>query len=235
LQSQQALNDLMNETNKATPVEFEEISLDPEANLLTDETITQDQINEMKMLGMPKPESVSWERWQRIQSVRSEHELMIMMKATGSSNGKIAKELGYSDSQVSKILNTPEVKSKVSAQIHDIYGDDVKQAMKARAMKSVEVFDEVLENGKTSEKLQAAQYILDHTVGKAQQNVQVKGAILADFIVQVEQMSRDQLRDVSSNPELLTKKPHKFDNVIEQFAPSDFVVGKRSDSEKQGE
>lgn len=222
----------MNKETKADQ-EFEELSLDSSQNILTDETITQDQISEMKMLGLPKPDSVSWERWQRIQSIKSEHELMIMMKATGSSQAKIARELGYTDSQVSKVLNAPEVRAKVSKQISDIYGEDVKQAMKARALKSVEIFDEVLENGKTSEKLQAATYILDHTVGKAQQNVQVRGAILADFIVQVEQMS--QLRDVSSNPDLLTKKPHKFDNVIEQFAPSDFVVGKRSSGEKQGE
>jgi hypothetical protein len=223
----------MNETKNS--LEYEEISLDQKANILTDENITQDQIDEMKMLGLPKPDSVSWERWQRIKSIRSEHELMIMMKATGSSNGKIAQELGYSDAQVSKVLNNPEVKSKVSAQIHSIYGDDVKQAMKARALKSIEVFDEVLETGKTSEKLQAAQYILDHTVGKAQQNVQVKGAILADFIVQVEQMSKSQLRDVGSSPELLTKKPHKFDTIIEQIVPDGFVVGKRSEGEKQGE
>ena len=221
--------------NKETKPEeqFEELSLDSNQNLLTDENITQDQINEMKMLGIPKPDSVSWERWQRVQSIRSEHELMIMMKATGSSQAKIARELGYSDAQVSKVLNAPEIKAKVSSQISSIYGEDVKQAMKARALKSIEVFDEVLETGKTSEKLQAATYILDHTVGKAQQNVQVKGAILADFIVQVEQMS--QLRDVSSNPEVLTKKPHKFDNVIEQFVSGDFVVGKRSEGEKQGE
>ena len=223
----------MNETKSVQ--EFEEISFDENQKILTDENITQDQINEMKMLGIGKPDSVSWERWQRIQSIRSEHEHMIMLKATGSSNGKIARELGYSDAQVSKVLNAPEVKAKVSAQIADIYGDDVKQAMKARAMKSVEVFDDVLENGKTSEKLQAAQYILDHTVGKAQQNVQVKGNVLADFIIQVEQMSKDQLRDVGSNPDLLTKKPHKFDTVIEQLIPNDFVVGKRSVGEEQGE
>lgn len=221
----------MNETKSVQ--EFEEIDLDHNGSVLTDETITQEQINEMKMLGLDKPDSISWERWQRVQSIRSEHELMIMMKATGSSQSKIAQELGYSNSQVSKVLNAPEIKAKVSKQISEIYGDDVKLALKARAMKSVEVFDETLENGKASEKRRAAQYILDHTIGKAQQTVQVKGNVLADFILQVEQMSQSQLRDVGSNPDLLTKKPHKFDTVIEQLIPSDFVVGKRSKGEEQ--
>lgn len=215
--------------------EFEEINLDENQNILTDETITQDQINEMKMLGLPKPDSVSWDRWQQIQNIRAEHELMIKMAATGTPQKVIAQTLGYNQAQVSKILKTPEVRDQVSKEISSIYGDDYKKAFKDRFNKSMLVVDDTLENGQPKDKADMAKWVLEHTVGKAQQNVQVKGALLADFMIQVEQISQNQLRDVTSNPELLTKKPHKFDTVIEQFVPNDFVVGKRSEGEKQGE
>src|SRR5687767_12900087 len=61
-------------------IESEESLIDP--NALNDETITQDQINEFKMLGIYKPPGVSWERWQRIQDIRPEHEHMIHLAAS---------------------------------------------------------------------------------------------------------------------------------------------------------
>lgn len=207
--------------------EFEQQAIDGSGNFLTDETITQEQINEMKMLGLPKPDTVSWERWNQLQNYRIEHQHMVRLAAAGWTQGAIAKELGYTQTHVSKVLNTPEVKEEVSALMNEIYGQDFKKALKERGHNAVRALDEIMETGKNSEKIQVAQYFLDHTIGKASQTVEHKGTILADVMVQIE-----QLRNVTPDSALLTEKPSKFDNIIEAIVPSGVVVGKRTESEE---
>jgi len=202
---------------------------------LTDENITQDQINEMKMLGLEKPDGVSWERWQRLQDIRYEHELMVHLAATGMSQNRIAEELNYDPVYVSKCLNNPEIKEKINKQINEIYGTDIKKALRDRAIASIGVVDDILQNGKESERASMAKWALEHTVGKASQEIIEKKTSLTELIIRIDQMEQDQLRDVGSNPALLTKPKDHFDTVIEQMIPKDMVVGKRSTGEGQTE
>lgn len=196
------------------------------AVLPDDETITQEQINEMKMLGVAKPHTVSWERWNQIQNFRSEHHLMVKMAAVGRPQSEIAEALGYTQAHVSKVLNTPEIKAKVKKEIDSIYGDDVKNALKARAVKAVQVIDDTLDYGKPSERFTAAQYVLDHTVGKAQQTAEVKVHLLTQVMDYL-----SKLRDVSPNQNQLPQAPDPFDTVIEQVIPKNMTVGVRSNGE----
>lgn len=191
--------------------------------LPTDQTITQEQINEMKMLGMAKPDYISWERWQRIQDIRFEHEHMIHLAASGVSQMKIAEALGYDHVHVSKVLRHPDVQAAVRQRISDIYGEDHKKALKDRSMKSLEVVDEVLETGKESEKASMAKWVLEHSVGKASQDVNVKTTSLVEVIHQI-----NQLRDVPGITQSLPKPKDHFDTIIEEVIPKGMVVGKRS-------
>lgn len=203
--------------------QFTELGTSP----LTDETITQEQINEMKMLGIDKPETVSWERWTRIQNIRVEHDHMIHLAASGVPQWKIAQSLGYDQAHVSKILNTPDVRKRIQAEIQGLYGDDYKKAIKDRNMKAVGVMDDILESGKEAERASMAKWVLEHSVGKASQDVNVKTTSLVEVIHKINEMESNQLRDVGSNTEALPKPKHKFDNVIEQVIPKDMVIGKR--------
>jgi hypothetical protein len=201
----------------------------------TDETITQEQINEMKMLGLPKPRLVSWERWQRIQNVRIEHQHMIQLAAMGYPQKKIAQEMGYTDASVSKILNTPEVKSEVNKIVQETYGDNIKKAMKDRALKAVTVVDDILDNplSKSSDRLSAATYILDHTVGKPQQQINHTGNFIMEIMDEATRITK--LREANPITPELTGKPDPFDTVLEQIVPSNVVVGKRSNVKEGSE
>ena len=199
--------------------------------ILTDENISQEQINEMKMLGLDKPETVSYERWNRLQSIRYEHEFMIHLAATGMSQTAIAEAVGYDKAHVSKALNTPEIKERVRQEIEKIYGVDHKKALRDRSMKSLEVVDDILENGKESEKAAMAKWQLEHTIGKASQEIKVTKTTLTEFIVRVDQMKADQLRDVGPNTPQLSKPIDPFDTVIDQIIPKGMVIGKRSSGE----
>ena len=209
--------------------QFDEI--DPDTNVLTDQNITQDQINEMKMLGMDRPETVSSERWWRLQDIRYEHEFMIHLAATGMSQKGISEAVGYGQVHVSKALNTPEVKERIRQEIEKIYGVDHKKALRDRSMKSLEVVDDILENGKESEKAAMAKWQLEHTIGKASQEIQVTKTTLTEFIVRVDQMKADQLRDVGSSQSLLPKAEDPFDTIINEVIPKGMVIGKRSSGE----
>lgn len=215
-------------------IDLEETEFDELGNVpfvLTDENITQEQINEMKMLGIAKPETVSWERWNKLQSIRFEHEHMIMMAAGGRPQREIAEAMGYDQAHVSKILNTPEIKAKVQEEVKSIYGTDYKKALKDLNDKAIMVVSDILENGKEAEKASMAKWNLEHTVGKASQEIQVTKTTLTEFIVRVDQMKADQLRDVGPNQTLLSKEPDPFDTIIAEVIPKGMVIGKRSSGE----
>jgi hypothetical protein len=189
----------------------------------------------MKMLGLPKPPLVSWERWQRIQNVRIEHQHMIQLAAMGYPQKKIAQEMGYTDASVSKILNTPEVKSEVNKIVQETYGDNIKKAMKDRALKAVTVVDDILDNplSKSSDRLSAATYILDHTVGKPQQQINHTGNFIMEIMDEATRITK--LREANPITPELTGKPDPFDTVLEQIVPSNVVVGKRSNVKEGSE
>lgn len=220
--------------------EFEEkysaVSSQADLQVLNDDNISQEQINEMKMLGIYKPPGVSWERWQRIQDVRGEHEHMIHLAASGVPQGQIAEMLGYDQAHVSKILRTPEIKTKVDAQIAAIYGEDIKKALRDRAKKSIGVVDEILSAGsKEAERASMAKWVLEHTVGKPTQDINVQKTTLTEVIFQIDQLKQSgQLRDVNGLSQDLQKPKDHFDTIIEQVIPSGMVVGKRSEESNEG-
>lgn len=221
----------MNETRK--DLEFEEIeATELGTELLNDETITQEAINEMKMLGVSKPSTVSWERWNRLQSERIEHTHMIHLAASGVPQGKIAKTLGYDQAHVSKVLNTPEIKAKILTEVKEIYGEDHKKALKDRVVKAVGVIDDVLDSGKEAERASMAKWVVEHSIGKAQNTTEHKVNLLGDIQVHIAKYEQNQLREVGENPNLLPKPIDPFDTVINEVIPEGFTVGVRSNSEK---
>lgn len=212
-------------------IEFEEPEFDALGGQpLTDETITQEQINEMKMLGMDKPKGVTWERWQRIKTIRHEHEHMVHLVASGLTQAQIAKILGYDQQTVSRIMLNPVMKEKVRQQVQEIYGVDHKKALKDRTMKAMQVVDTVLTSGKETEQASMAKWVIEHSVGKASQDIQVTKTTLSEVIVKIEEMKANQLRDIGSNASSLPKPIDPFDTIINEVIPKDLVIGKRSSS-----
>ncbi len=228
----------LQEEISGTTTEFNSIEIPEGFSLpesLTDETISQDQINEMKMLGMPRPPGVTYQRWFELQSERYEHHHIIQMAAGGMPQSKISEITGYSQTHLSKVLNTPWVKVKVEEAAKSIYGTDWKKAIKDLNAKALMVVSDILENGKESERASMAKWNLEHTIGKASQDIQVTKTTLTEFIIKVGEMESNQLRDVGSTPKLLPEKEDPFDTIINEIIPKGMVIGKRSNGEGQSE
>lgn len=197
---------------------------------LTDESITEELIREMKMLGMPKPSGVSNVRWNAIMNENIVHNHMIHMRAAGASYTKIAESLGYSPNQVAQILKTPKIAAKVNDVVKDIYGDDYKKAMNDRAHKAMAIYDRILDDDTVPLKLQlqAAEQVVAYTIGKPQQTVEHKGSALTDIMQAV-----NQLQEAREVGEPLTETEVALDNLVKDIIPKGLVVGKRDTVEKK--
>ena len=212
------------------PNEFSELGSKP----LTDETVTQDLINEMKMLGIEKPQTISWERWQRIKDIRHEHEHMIHLAASGVPQWIIAQRLGYEQAQVSKVLNHPEVKKRIKKEVELIYGADHKKAVTDLGLKAIGVVSDVLDNGKDADRASMAKFVVEHSIGKASQDIKVTKTTLSEVLVEIRGMQSSRLREVGPNGEILSKPKDHFDTIIEQVIPQGMVIGKRSGGSNEG-
>lgn len=222
----------------------DDFKLDPEDNpidvqladesfeQLTDETITNEIIDEMKLLGLPKPAQVSWPRWMGPRDIKQRHEHIIHLCALGMTNRQIAKELDVNEARLSIIINTPNIKEAIKAKRREYFTDDAKAYIKSLAQKSFEVVDEILVNPgeRSNVRLDAAKYILDQTVGKAQQNLKVEGSLIGEMIHKMDEMLKDATPATSTN--LLDKPVDPMDNFIDDLIPEDVVIGKRGNSEK---
>jgi hypothetical protein len=200
---------------------------------ITDDTLTTDVIQEMHLLGLPRPPNVSAARWDAPLTHKNTHEHMVNLAAFGLNNKEIAERVGCTPTLVSKVLKKPEVKALVARRISELYGDDIKKAIRDRALNAITKMDEIINDPETKDqvRLQALTYVLDHTVGKAQQTIEHKGAVLSELIIKA-----DQLRDVTAQSLLLTKEKDSIDNLLDEVIPKGLVVGKRGEvDEEQGE
>jgi hypothetical protein len=77
-----------------------------------------------------------------------------------------------------------------------------------------------------------AKWVLEHSVGKASQEIIEKKTSLTELIVHINQMESNKLREVGSNPDNLPKEIDPFDNVISQVIPVGMVVGQRNQGAK---
>jgi hypothetical protein len=216
------------------PMPQQIVDFTPEMLALTDETISEEIVQEMKLAGYAKPPNITWPIWIGRKNIGSEHELMIQMKACGMSNIEIAGALGYHPVSVSQVLKLPKIRAKVSEKIEEIYGKDLKEALRARARNSIRVVDDILEKGKESERASMAKWVIEHQIGKPSQDIKVEKTTLIEVIAQIDQMKQEQLRDVGSNTQGLQSSKDHFDTIIEQVIPDGMVVGKRSEGSNEG-
>lgn len=96
---------------------------------------------------------------------------------------------------------------------------------------AVESLLEVLSNPKTrdSVKLQAAQYVIDHTIGKAKQEVEHTGSLAIEIRAQVAAIIKLQAEGthIPEISNILAKPRTRSDDFLDRHMPEKFVVGKR--------
>lgn len=193
------------------------------------ETYSQEDIEELKLLGMPRPAGVSYSDWYGPDKVSTTHDLMIYLAAVGSPQKDIAVALGFSDKAVSLILNKSEIKNKVKLKQAELFGDNARKRINTLANKSIGIFEEVLDSAqeKVSHKIDVAKYITDQSLGKAKQDIKVEGSLLSEFLARLDEVSKPP-RDVS---ESAGQEDDPIDSIATELIDKVHVVGQRGQAD----
>lgn len=140
-----------------------------------------------------------------IQQMKPIHALMVMHKALGWTNRKIAKEVGYSESWVSEITRQRWFLDKLEEVLNGGIRVAFGKAMSQLSIPAAATVEHILNNpmAKDNDRLRAAQIIIEQAYGKPNQKVEVRHEApdavreLDDLDAQLAEI-RGQLADMES-------------------------------------
>jgi DNA-binding CsgD family transcriptional regulator len=160
-----------------------------EYEALTDETITQDQITDLKEIGCESPPLVVVKKWAKRVKEKSLTPIqtkIVHLTCLGQTPQAIASQLGITPNYVYVFLRREDVKLRVAHKQNLMFANDAKGYIKTLLNKAYSTIDNILENedgeAKPSVRLEAAKYVLDHVAGKANQTVQHNITVLTDIM-----------------------------------------------------
>jgi hypothetical protein len=237
-----------------TPAKLETIGMTEEEYLaLSDTTLGDDLLGELRFCGFEKPPRVSDEAWNRRigeAELSPRQKKVVYLAALGRSNSAIAEELNYDIATVQRIISLPGVRSRIAHKQEMLFQNDVKGHVRTLMNKAYGTLDEILSNDeeKASVRLEAAKYVIDRVAGKATQTVDVKVSLLGEFMRKLDSQERE-VQGILNTPvepeyveaevtesvepvvatakESLVEVKEDMDNLVDQLVQSDFVVGKR--------
>lgn len=194
---------------------------------LTPIEYSQEELEELKLMGFPKPENVSHADWHAKDTVHPKHELMIHFKALGWSNRKISDELGVAASTVGNVLGQTKIKDLVKIKQKELWGQNVRSRIEALSMKATDTLEEVIDNKqeKSNLKVDVAKYIIDQGIGKAKQDIKVEGSLISEFYARLDQIGKPP-RDVSDSA---PHTPDPVDMLVDEIVEENFIVGQRGE------
>lgn len=213
---------------------------------LTDETCREELLKDLKFSGVPKPPLVSDAHWagkvKRTFSARRKQ--AIYLAAMGKSYRFIAEELDYEYDSLVRFLNEPDVVQVLAHKQEMIFQNNAKGKIKTMMADAYGVVEYILRDPqeKSSVRLDAAKYVIDHVVGKSAQAIEIKGNLLGDLLTQLDQMVKTAVEPEEPKVEVIdvvattpvaiatpvAEERPDMDNLVNQIVKTDFVVGKRS-------
>jgi predicted transcriptional regulator len=192
---------------------------------------TQEMLLEMKRLGLPKPEGIPWADWNAPADLNYKHDLFIMLAAHGHTIVEIAAETGYTELTIKNVVSSTKGRQAIRKLQDKIFSKNTRKRLEAKTQRALDIVEEIMENEQENNKvrLTAATYMLDQGLGKAKQEVEHKGSLLAEFMHKL---------DTSSNL-LEAQKPQDIpidplDTFVESIVET-HVVGAKVGQEEQPE
>ena len=201
--------------------------------LTVEDPYTDEEIKELKLLGANKPEEIPWGRWFDPKALGTRHHVIAEMLAQGHSQADIVKFLGMTQGRISLLANSPKVKKMTEEIRKGHFGKTFETRFKEITPLAIDTLENVLTHDleKTKDRIAAAGMILDRSLGKPNQQIEVKSNLLVEFMQKLDKQS-DSLRDVT--PVLDPSKKH-LDDFIDKHIGDEGVVGQRSKENDSGE
>jgi hypothetical protein len=114
---------------------------------------------------------------------KPEHRVIIFLKAQGFSNKEIAEQTGYSPVMVSQIVRQPWAQDRILAIIHEAGVDAVQTLLQGAAADAVSRLISEMDNdlARPSERISAAEKLLDRLYGKPNQPIEHRSLNLSEM------------------------------------------------------
>lgn len=209
----------------------------PPAAQLTQEQMlhpNREQIEEMKALGIPKPDTVEWGDWIGPKQLYHVHEYIVMLAATGMRPGKIAETMGMNAARISVILSNTKVRAAIRERQNEIFAGDVKQRIAANINNSMEALEKALDEGSDIRiRADTAKYLLDHHLGKATQKTEIKGTMLTEFLGKIDALSKSY--NVHETVNKIAKPKDAIDTFVDSYVTETGIIGARTIPDEQTE
>lgn len=190
--------------------------------------VSADLIRELKLIGATRPAWIEETTWAevRVRELNYQQELAVHMAANGFKTKDIALQAGVQTSTVNAWLRDPTIKMEIIALQEKIHGKNIRGRLESYMHEALDTLAAIMRDPKAKEstKLQAVQYLLDQGIGKAKQELQVSGNLLADLLHRL---------DSSSPPEQDAKKLEEPKDALDNFAETfgqTHIVGVKSES-----
>jgi len=168
--------------------------------ILQQRKLTHAEIKQMRRSGLPKPKDLTWADWNAPLQLSPRQEVVCHMSAIGRPNKRIAEETGYSYAQVSKILKSDIGTFRVQELQHQLFGSNHEKRFKALLDDAINTTASIMSDSqnKATTRLSAAREIMDRSMGKPTQAVEVRDTTLKDFYSKLEDLYVMKPKDVIS-------------------------------------
>lgn len=149
-----------------------------------------------------------------IQQERTEHRMVLFLRAQGKTPQEIADKMGFGRQWVYQICKQPWFKKRLLETIHAAGQEGVDSFLNGEMLPSLVALTEIRddENAKNSDKIAAVNSLLDRGFGKAVQHIKTEKVVTADGakdeMVRLErelQQLQEAQRAVGMNPDLAGK------------------------------
>lgn len=187
-----------------------------------------EEIVQLKIAGAECPPDCPPNEWRLPTEGTHQHDMMILMATYGHSIKDIAEHMDVTISTVSNCVNSPENRVRIRKAQERLYGKDVRKRIQSLLHKSLDLMEEVLDSPAAKEQVRVdvAKYLLDQGVGKAKQEIEHSGSMLAEFLTKLDSINDDALR----------AKEAKVRDSIETFVDDlgiHHVVGEKNEVHKE--
>lgn len=170
-----------------------------------------DVVKRMKDAGLPRPADVSSISWTQLQHLQvGRHHVIAYMLACGASQKSIAEAVGMEPNSICNIANSEKMKFEVSRLQHKLFGADAKKRFQGLMPKAINTIEEIMDDKKEkgSVRLSAATEIVDRSIGKAAQTINVEGSLIRQLYEKLD----DKQKVIDTEP--VSRHP---DQVMEEI------------------
>lgn len=159
----------------------------------------------------------------KLESREAIHEMVYLLVANGQTFKQVALETGLSAATVSKYATSEMGKARIKYHQSRMFGKQTRKRVESLAELAIQNMQQFLEDQKNDKiRYNATVYIMDQSIGKAKQSIEVQGNMLSEFMDRI-----NSTREVVELGKELQKPADELDTFVNEVVQN-HTVGVRN-------